>query len=96
MIYSAFALFPGLSGHFIAPNNEDKGRFSVFMCIFLRFYLFSKRRQRTVPCLLRSLFIKILNCCLEHTDVILTGNVLVKSVADTLTVSHLTEYSAVG
>ena len=42
------------------------------------------------------LLFEILNSRFEHLHVELADNVLVKSVADTLAVTHLTEHSAVG
>ena len=39
---------------------------------------------------------EVLNRCLEHLDVVVAGNILVKSLGNTLRVAHLAEYSAVG
>ena len=40
--------------------------------------------------------LKILNSRTEHTHIVSAVNILVKSVADTLGVTHFTEYSSVG
>ena len=40
--------------------------------------------------------LEILNSSLEHTDIVLTGNVAVQVLTDTLTVAHLAEDTAVG
>ncbi len=44
---------------------------------------------------LASLF-KVPNCAFEHLHIELSGDILIESRADTLGVSHLTEYTSVG
>ena len=43
----------------------------------------------------RGFLFEVFHSSLEHLNVILTGNILIKTVADSFAVSHLTEYTAV-
>ena len=42
------------------------------------------------------ILLEVLNSSLEHTDIVLAGDILVQSLADTLAVTHLTEDTTIG